>query len=359
MRLAMGDWNDGVVVVEFPKNLVDEVREQGESVLDTAMASYVLDYYAHMLSYVGATSTAAEAHAKAEGQRKAVQENWSGRWFRRAWLGPHLEWIGDDRLWLEPQPWAIIGGAATPYQRATLVAALDELIRRPSPIGAMILNQAETTPSKPDGVLENGGIWPSINGTLIWSLAMAGGASAWDEWKKNSLAMHAEAYPDIWYGIWSGPDTYNSVLSKHPGQTMFTEPSLTGRKDPSDWGVNWTDYPVMNLHPHAWQLYSAAKLLGVEFHETGVRFNPALPLTEYEFASPLLGFSKSPKGYSGWYAPSAAGRWTVEIKLSDSERAGLKQIKINGSIEPFPHDAQTIQFVGESHLDAPLRWEIS
>ncbi len=359
MRLAMGDWNDGVVVVRVPEKLVEEVREQGESVLDAAMASYVLDYYARMLTYVGDIATAGEARAKAEGQRLAVQENWSGRWFRRAWLGPNLGWIGEDRLWLEPQPWAIIGGAATPVQRKILVAALDELVRRPSPIGAMILNRAESTPSKPDGVLENGGIWPSINGTLIWALAMAGGASAWDEWKKNSLAVHAEAYPEIWYGIWSGPDTYNSVLSKHPGQTMFAELSKDGRKNPTDWGVNWTDYPVMNLHPHAWPLYSAAKLLGVDFHETGVRFNPALPLEEYNFSSPLIGFTKSAKGYSGWYAPAADGRWTIEIQLSDSEMSGLRQIKVNGSVEPLQHGAKTIRLMGESSRETPLRWEIS
>ncbi|MGA2633799.1 MAG: hypothetical protein ABSF16_06150 [Terracidiphilus sp.] len=359
MRLAMGDWNDGVVVVRVPEKLVGEVREQGESVLDAAMASYVLDYYARMLTYAGDKATAGEALLKAEGQRQAVQANWSGRWFRRAWLGPNLGWIGDDRLWLEPQPWAIIGGAATPGQRETLVAALDELVRRPSPIGAMILNQAESTPSKPDGVLENGGVWPSINGTLIWALAMAGGSSAWDEWKKNSLAIHAEAYPEIWYGIWSGPDCYNSVLSKHPGQTMFAEPSKDGRKDPSDWGTNWTDYPVMNMHPHAWPLYSAAKLLGVDFHETGVRFNPALPLAEYEFSSPLLGFSKSQKGFSGWYAPATAGRWTIEIQLTDSEKVGLKQIKVNGTVEPLPHGLQSIRLTGESRREKPLRWEIS
>lgn len=358
MRLVKGDWNDGVVVARVPEKLVGEVREQGESVLNAAMASYVLDYYARMLIYAGDSANAGEARAKAEGQRQAVQANWSGRWFRRAWLGPHLGWIGEDRLWLEPQPWAIIGGAATSSQRETLIASLNELVRQPSPIGAMILNQAEATPSKPAGVLENGGIWPSINGTLIWALAVAGGVSAWDEWKKNSLALHAENYPKIWYGIWSGPDTYNSVQSKYPGQTMFAEPAPVGVKNPSDWGVNWTDFPVMNLHPHAWPLYSVAKLLGIDFHETGVRFNPALPFAEYEFSSPLIGFSKSAKGYSGWYAPAEAGRWEIEIQLPNAERSSLTHIKVNGLVETLPQVATAIKFGGESSHGAPLRWEI-
>ena len=319
MRLAKGDWNDGVVIGRVPDKYIDEVRTQGESVLNAAMACYVLDHYARMLRFIGDTSNASEAHAKAEAQRKAVRENWTGRWFRRAWLGPNLGWTGDDRVWLEPQPWAIIGDAATLEQRATLVAALDEMVRRPSPIGAMIMNKGEDLPSKRPGILENGGIWPSINGTLIWALATAGGTSGWDEWKKNSLAMHAEAYPEIWYGIWSGPDTYNSVLSKYPGQTQRGDPPVDGKRSPSDWGINWTDFPVMNMHSHAWPLYSAAKLLGVEFHESGVKLNPSLPLAEYDFASPLLGFKKSASGFSGWYAPTAEGRWDIEIVLSSAD----------------------------------------
>ena len=93
---------------------------------------------------------------------------------------------------------------------------------------------------------------------------------AWDEWKKNSLAIHAEKYPEIWYGTWSGPDTYNSALSKHPGQTMFAVASPDDQSPLKEWGMSWTDFPVMNLHPHAWPLYSSAKLLGLEFHEKGI-----------------------------------------------------------------------------------------
>jgi hypothetical protein len=359
MRLAMGDWNDGIVVGRVPEKYDNEVHQQAESVLNAAMASYVLDYYGRMLNSVGEKEAAAEARGKAAAQRAAVQAVWTGKWFRRAWLGPNLNWIGDDRIWLEPQPWAIIGGVTSPEQRETLVASIDRELRRPSPIGALILNIGEDTSSKRPGILENGGIWASINGTLIWALALAGGSSAWDEWKKNSLAMHAEAYPEIWYGIWSGPDYYNSVLSKHPGQTMFGDPPVNGKPSPTDWGVNWTDFPVMNMHPHAWPLYSAAKLLGVDFHEDGVNFAPALPLREYKFSSPLVGFSKSPEGFAGWYAPQASGNWTIEIRLPEAELAMLKQVKVNGVIEPLARGAKTIRFSGEGGHENALHWEVS
>jgi hypothetical protein len=181
MRLSNGDWNDDIVVGHVPQALADEVRRDGESVLNAAMACYVLDYYARLLTYIGDAKAATEAHAKAEAQRQAVRAFWEGRWFRRAWLGQHLGWIGEDQLWLEPQPWAIIGGGATPEQKKTLVAALDQLVRKPSPIGAMIESHGDPAMASPFGILTNGGVWPSINGTLIWALALEDGAMAWDE----------------------------------------------------------------------------------------------------------------------------------------------------------------------------------
>ena len=362
MRLSNGDWNDEVVVMRSStasQASSGEVRQQAESVLNAAMASYVLDYYAQMLALIGETSAANEARAKAKAQREAVRATWQGKWFRRAWLGPQLGWLGEDHVWLEPQPWAIIGGAATPEQRATLITSLNDLVRKPSPIGALVQSQGDPTMNSKVGTMTNGGIWPSINGTLIWALALVDGAQAWDEWKKNSLALHANVYPDIWYGIWSGPDTYNSVLSKYPGQTMFFDHSADEQGAHADSGLNWTDFPVMNMHAHAWPLYSAAKLLGLEFHETGLRFQPTLPLAEYEFSSPLLKFEKSGSSYSGWYAPAFAGHWDLEIKLSASETAQLRQVKVNGQTQPLRSAEQAIRFSGESKLDSPLRWEIS
>lgn len=359
MRLSNGDWNDNVVVGHAPPAQFAEIRQHGESVLNAAMACYVLDYYGCLLSYVGDTTAAAEARAKAEAQRQAVRAQWTGRWFRRAWLGGQIGWIGEDQPWLEPQPWAIIGGAATPAETKSLVEALDELLRRPSPIGALLQSKGVAKMQGAIGTGTNGGIWPSINGTLIWALALANGAMAWDEWKKNSLALHAEAYPEVWYGIWSGPDTYNSVLSKYPGQTMFAEAGPDG-KPRGDFGVNWTDFPVMNMHPHAWPLYSAAKLLGLAFHESGVSFAPGLRLAEYEFTSPLLGFNKSETGYSGWYEPAQAGRWDIDIMLSTAERARLKQVEINGSTRALRGGSEAaIRFSGRSEPGKPLRWRVS
>jgi hypothetical protein len=167
--------------------------------------------------------------------------------------------------------------------------------------------------------------------------------------------------PEIWYGIWSAPDTYDSVISKHPGQTMFTEHTANDKKVQGELELNWTDFPVTNMHPHAWPLYSSVKLLGLEFHEGGLSLQPKLPLAEYAFSSPLLGYKKSKEriSISGWYAPATAGRWEIELRLSDSELTRLSQVEINGKVGAVLKSAKGIRFSGESRPGASLRWEIS
>jgi hypothetical protein len=185
---------------------------------------------------------------------------------------------------------------------------------------------------------------------------------AWDEWKKNSLARHAEVYPDFWYGIWSGPDVFNSVLSKYPGQTGFNA-ALVGPNGAevakSLQGVNWTDFPVMNMHPHAVPLYSAAKLLGVEFTEKGLMLAPTLPIDSYSFDSPLVGIKKSGGQYEGWYAPLVAGTWTVKLRLPAADAKRLGHLEVNGSTQALRRTADgAIEFKGESAPGRPLRWSL-
>jgi hypothetical protein len=115
----------------------------------------------------------------------------------------------------------------------------------------------------------------------------------------------------------------------------------------------------MNMHIHAWPLYIAVKLLGVNFDKRGLSFEPLLPLAEYEFSSPLLGFKKTANGYSAWYAPSVAGQWEIEIRQPDSDLTRLAQIEINGTAKLLDHSAKSICFTRVSSHRAPLSWEMT
>jgi hypothetical protein len=170
---------------------------------------------------------------------------------------------------------------------------------------------------------------------------------AWDEWKKNSFARHAQVYPQIWYGTWSGPDVLNSASSKNPGATTGGKP------------FGWTDFPVLNMHSHACALYSAAKLLGLEFTENGLGFAPQLPLSSFRFDSPLLGFAKTAAGYEGWYHPGVRNTWSIKLSLPTDETKHLGRAEVNGMRVRARIGQGTIELRGEGGAGSAMRWSVS
>lgn len=363
-RLSNGDWNDNVIFGQISSEKHEEIKKVAESVLNASMIIYVLKIYSNMLKFINESEMAENSLEYASSQREAVQAQWNGNWVRRAWLTEELGWIGDDQMWLEPQPWTIIGNALTEFQKSTLVKNIDNLVRKPSKIGALLLDKGLDV-EYPEGQGTNGGIWPSINGTLIWALSLVDGEMGWDEWKKNTLAYHAENFPDVWYGIWSGPDTYNSSLSKYPGQTGFNEKVLTEKVVRVEVEVNlgfetinWTDFPVFNLHPHAWPLYDVTRLIGITFTPEGVEIKPTLPQEEYRFKSSLIGFEKTASGYSGWYSPKREGTWKLTVELTDQEIEKIGPIFTNGNKNEFAIMGNRVVLTGDSRLNKPLSWQI-
>ena len=366
LRGGNDNWNDNIYRHGVLKSLADQVRSNSESVMNAAMAAYILDHYARMLRYAGDAKGAKDASDRARQQREAVRAQWDGKWFKRLWLGPDGGWLGvgqgpNARLWLDGQPWAIVGGCATPDQRRTLIQAIDELLRKPSKIGAKQVSKKVDWPGFMPGESENGGVWAALDGPLIWALAATDPAMAYDEWKKNSRANHAEVYPGIWYGAWSGPDVFCSSDSDHVGQTPYDWGlvDLEASERPSVYrGLSWTAWPVMNMHRHAWPLYSAAKLLGIEFTEAGLDLAPTLPQAQYSFRSKLVGLVKSDKSYEGWYAPIKPGSWTIRLRFAADE-APFKGLTVNGTTQTVTAQPDgTIQFNGTSAPDQPLRWSL-
>jgi Glycosyl hydrolase 36 superfamily, catalytic domain/Glycosyltransferase family 36 len=348
-RMLNDDWNDGLLGT-FASKAFKEAAEKGESVLNSAMSAWVFDYYARMLTYANQSAeTVQQIRQTAASHRQAARRQWTGKWFRRAWLGPTLGWLGESTLWIEPQPWAILAGATTPDQSRALIQTVDALLRRTSPIGATQMGEGPDMKQGEvflPGTCVNGGVWPSLNQTLVWALATVDPAMAWDEWKKNSLARHAEAYPSLWYGIWSGTDSYNSTVSEQPGESVNNK------------YFHGPDFPVLNLHSHACSLYSISKLIGLEFNGHGLSISPELPVESYRFESPLIGVIKSPHAsYEGWYAPSQSGEWIVKVNLPQEIAGRIVRAEVNGSSHQLKRiSAATFEFTGRSEPGKPLRW---
>ncbi len=354
MRMQMDDWLDALVFQTVKPELREEYVKVGESVLNSAMAAYVFECFASVLEIARENGEAVAAvRRSAAAHRAAVRAQWTGRWFRRAWLGPKLGWLGNDDLWIEAQAWAILCGAATPEQGRELARTMDEFLRRPSPIGAMRWSSG-THPERTPPAGARYRVCASLNGMFIQALAKVDGAMAWDEWKKNSLARHADAYPALWYGTWSGPDVCNGVFRDPPGGLEPSDKAKHGKEGFSD-----VDFPVMNMHPHAWPLFSAAKMLGLEFTAEGATLRPQLPLETYRFASPLFGLERSSHGYEGWYAPHGmAGEWKLVFDLRAEEAAKVKSVRVNGTESAATRSGGAIVVQGTSTPEKRLNWAL-
>ena len=251
VRILNADWND----VAIADSGVDRetMIERGGSVLNSAMASWVLGVFAGLAERLGESALANEARGEAEALRLLVAQAWNGRWFHRAY-GPGVA-VGDEDCWLEVQPWALLCGAADAQQAESLLATIDQGHRAGSPVGTRL-----RWPAPPDRV-ENGtwgdgttgGIWYAIDMTLVWAAARIAPAIAWDAWRRMSLAAHTAAYPTFWEGTLSGPDSWNGPESTRAGRTWSAAPLFAMQT-----------YPVNNHHAHAQPILAYLRLLGVE-----------------------------------------------------------------------------------------------
>ncbi len=275
LRAGTGDWNDPIsLMVSNPRAF----HRRGESCFNTAMALWVLPLTAKLVETWDARE-ARDIRSFASALEKAMFEAWTGEWYLRGWDGENRP-VGEDRLFLESNVWCMISGVGGPERMRKLVKNVAERLDDPSPIGAVILDKPVRVKY---GVLApgwdcNGGVWAAINGLLCWGYSLYDSERAWRNIEKQSLAAHARAYPHIWYGIWSGPDSYNAHWAQDAGHT-FIHPLTPMR-----------EYPVMNSNAHALPLLALLRIAGAQPTGTALDIAPKIPprLDPWKVNFPLL-----------------------------------------------------------------------
>ncbi|NCA66480.1 MAG: hypothetical protein EOM87_00290 [Clostridia bacterium] len=344
VRMRTGDWNDQAVYGRVPITKTKYAQKHSESMLNSAIAIYSFRIFGEMLKAIGKVDEAVNSIQWSDDIKAAVAKQWNGKWFKRAFMGEKLGWLGDDLLWLEPQPWALIGEALSGDDAQTLADNIRTMLNNPNGASLISYDKDKTENSKglDVGTLENGGIWPAINGYLVWALSKINGKYAYEEWLKNSRYAQAEAYPEIWYGIWSGPDSVNASYAKYPGRTQNSKNPYTGKREKLfklTVGMDWEDFPVLNLHAHTWQQYTIFKLLGVEFTADELIIAPTIPKDSYEVASRLLCVKRDGQRFDIQYKPLSANK----LKLIFCYKDKPSTVVCNGkAIEFDSHSDKTI-----------------
>ncbi|HEX8603818.1 MAG TPA: NdvB protein, partial [Pseudoduganella sp.] len=126
--IAQGDWCD-------PMNMVG-YKGRGVSGWLTVAAAYALNLWAGMCAQHQDDEGASRFRAGAQAMNDAANTHlWDGRWFARGITDDGVVFgVADDRegrIWLNPQAWSMLSGAADAAQRASMVAEVEQQLHTP------------------------------------------------------------------------------------------------------------------------------------------------------------------------------------------------------------------------------------
>jgi hypothetical protein len=177
-----------------------------------------------------------------------------------------------------------------------------------------------------------GGVWPVANAWLTEAYALADREKGWSSFVRNSLGAHADAFPDLWYGIWTGPDSFNGPGHERPGEAD------------AHLATALTDYPALNAHVHTSVLRALVALLGVEPTAGGLRIAPRLPVETFEVVMPRLAISSAPDQLAGAFVPSGDDEMEIELALPSGLAGQAIAVEVDGAAVEAEVIAETVRF---------------
>ncbi len=344
LKCGTGDWNDPLMsYAALPPLFI----LRGESTFNAGLAAVAFRALGDVLEEHDDTFSH-ELHTFAESQAQALSKFWAGDWAARAYVGYAMPFLGTDNLFLDTQAWGVLAGVWDKAQRTRLFDAIRERCTAPEPSGARSMGPPMRRSFMERGTDTNGGTWAILDGLLAWAWAEHDPKSAWDFFLHSSLAHRAEAYPNLWYGIWTGPDAYNASDNKRPGEAFCHV--LTPM----------TAYPAMNANRHAAPLLALVKFCGIVPAGRTIRIAPKLPFPSFCLRTPLIGISYTPCECRGYYEPVVSQSFAFEVAIPEKSRPHDVRLTVNGAPHPFePRNGEAIAFAAAGRQGERLTWEIT
>ncbi|KAK7191089.1 hypothetical protein DPSP01_007743 [Paraphaeosphaeria sporulosa] len=175
--IAQGDWCD-------PMNMVGP-KGIGVSGWLTVATAYALNLWAEVCEAAGQASVAEKYKTGAEEVNNCANKHfWDGDWYARGITDDNVTFgIKEDkegRIWLNPQAWSILGGAASQDKISKMLTQVDEQLSTPygvvmfaPPFTAMREDVGRVTQKYP-GQGENGSVYNHAGAFYVWALYSIG-----------------------------------------------------------------------------------------------------------------------------------------------------------------------------------------
>jgi len=285
---------------------------------------------------------------RADQLAKLDQFAWNGMWYERGFVDSGHP-IGSGNLYLEPQVLPIVAGAVDPARRTQLL----ELVatHMDTAIGPMTVVPIDMGgPGGSTGDIDEpqvGGVWPVASAWLTEAYAIADPARGWDSLVRNTLFAHAEAFPRLWYGVWSGPDSYYGPDAERPGEAD------------AHLATALTDYPVLNVHAHASVLRALFAVAGIQPAGTGIAIAPRLPTETFALAWPRLALVSTPTSIAGSLTTVGGGPLELRVRLPSGLRGtAALDVRAGGVPVPATRDGDDVVLTIVTTPDVPLAWSV-
>jgi len=192
-----------------------------------------------------------------------------------------------------------------------------------------------------------GGLWPVASAWLTEAYAIADPARGWDSLVHNTLFAHAQAFPQLWYGVWSGPDSYYGPDADRPGEAD------------ANLATALTDYPVFNVHSHVSVLRALFALAGVHGSADGIAIAPRFPSETFSIAWPRLALASTPTSIAGSLVSAGGGALTLRVRLPSGLRAGSLHATVNGAATPVVRDGDDAVLQLSTAANQSVTWQIA
>lgn len=251
------DWNDCIIL-----------GENGESVFVSLQLRFALEVFAGLAAERGLPEDAKWAEAELKTLDAALQEHaWDGEWFIRA-FPESGETFGSSKssegqIFLNPQSWAVISGAATDAQAESAMRKVDEMLATDYGLMLHASSYRDTPPyfmnavNYLPGTKENGAVFQHTQGWAVMADCLLGhGERAYRHFRaympaaQNEIAALRQTEPYV-YAQWT-----HAADSPKCGTSRL--PWLSGTA--------------------TWSYFTATQyILGIRPEADGLRIDPCIP----------------------------------------------------------------------------------
>ncbi len=343
IAMGTGDYADGVL------QMTDQTTTPAGT-SSTYNAGFVLDGFPLLADVVESRDAelAADVRQLFSSQAVALEdEAWDGTRYQRGFVD-NGDPLVPEVLFLEPQLFPIVSGAVDGERADALLALIDD--RLETDIGAMSNVALEEGGGGSGGVDQPlvGGIWPVANAWLTAAYGRRDPDAGWSSLVRNTLAAHAEAYPDLWYGIWTGPDSFNGPAHERPGEADAHAATAL------------TDYPALNAHIHTSPLRALVGLLGIRGTAAGLVIEPHVPTETFHVIFPRLSLASEPDHLSGSVTAAASRSIQMRVLLPSGLReAAQLEVEVKGdTVVSSTRSGDFIEFTLPGQVDTAIGWVV-